>query len=164
MNIQEFEQQYNVKLIPKSKSLSMRLVGFFSKRFMDFWTTYRLPFQKQVKITYPDRVTNPASHTNTLEHELIHKIWFAKWHGPLMIIPLVSLFPLPILFSGRWIVERYAYLYDILYHGYSIEYVIHILWNSYGWCWPKSLMRKWFEQKVKEYKGVSNEEFIKYLE
>jgi len=62
--------------------------------------------------------------------------------------------PLPVLFSGRWYFERHAYLHNIINHGYSIERVVDTLWNNYLWCWPKPLMKKWFERKVKERKEV----------
>jgi len=161
MNIQEFEQKYNVNLILKKKSRFMRFVGFFLGRsFMeDFWTTYRLPFQKKGTITYPD--SNDLSKYEeipkwmwpTLEHELIHIEDMKSGWGLFKMFWLVWLLPLPIIFSGRWFIERHAYLHNILNHGRSIEKSVDVLWSGYGWAWPKCLMRKWFNKKVAEHKG-----------
>jgi hypothetical protein len=152
MNKSDFENKHNVLLLPKDKSWPMRIIGFFSKTFTyRFWTTYRLPFQKKARITYPPDV-NPIKpwHLPTLEHELIHvKDMSTSW-GLFKIFWLLWLIPLPIIFSGRWFIERHAYLHNIINHDRKIESVVNILWNGYGWVWPKYLMRKWFEKKVKE--------------
>jgi len=152
MDKTEFEKKYNVLLLPKNKSWPMRIIGFFSKSFMyNFWTTYRLPFQKKARITYPPG-TNPMEkwYIPTLEHELIHVKDMSTAWGLFKMFWLVWLLPLPIIFSGRWFIERYAYLHNILNHGRKIEDVVDILWSGYLWAWPKCLMRKWFNKKVKE--------------
>lgn len=153
--IKEFQEQYNVKLICKSESKLMRFTDKFlslfgTKDFMSkFWTTYRLPFGKAV-ITYPVNETNPLECKSILEHELIHVKQMETWRGLLLTALFVSLFPLPIFFSGRWFIERNAYLYNIIHHNYEIEWVVNTLWNGYGWCWPRPLMKKWFiKQKAK---------------
>jgi len=88
----------------------------------------------------------------TLEHEMIHVEDMRSWWGLLKSALLVSLLPLPILFSGRWYVERYAYLHNIINHGYNIDRCVNLLWSGYGWAWPKPLMKKWFYKKVAEHK------------
>lgn len=154
MTIAEFEQKHGVRLIPKSKSKFMWLVGLIlGKRFMDFWITYRLPFQKATTITYPPKTDDPMKYKSVLEHELVHAKLLEKWYGPVLGALLVSVFPLPILFSGRWFIERSAYLCNILNHGYEVDWVIDTLWDNYLFCWPKSLMKRWFLKKIKEYEG-----------
>ena len=154
MNITEFEKKHNVRFISKDKSWLMRLIGFFSNTFTyNFWTTYRLPFQKPT-ITYPPDTKDPMAlrYRSIREHELIHCKDMRSACGLFKIFWLFLLIPLPILFSGRWFIERYAYLHGIINYNHSIDRVINILWDSYGWIWPKSLMRRWFNRKLKEHK------------
>lgn len=133
------------KLVPVSKSgLRRFLVPLLSK---DWWVTYRLPFQKYVRITYPDGTVNPELHPY-VSHEIIHAKKFGTWWGPWVIPPLILLFPLPILFSSRWWLERRAYLDDIKLGKHDIESVVYTLWNYYGWCWPRSLMARWFIKQM----------------
>ena len=150
--IQQYEAEKQVRLIPKTQSLLMRLTAFIlGSGFMNnFWTTYRLPFQKVPTITYPPDVLDPLKYFYTLEHEMVHVEDLRKPFAPIYMGLMVSLLPLPILFSGRWYVERYAYLHNILNHGYSVDYVVETLWSKYAWCWPRSLMRKWFLKKIAE--------------
>jgi len=119
MNVTEFEQRHSVKLILKSESRLMRAIGFvlkpFTPTFMtDFWTTMRLPFSKTM-IAYPSSVTDPLSKRNEsiVEHEIIHAKDMSSAWGLFKMAFLVSIFPLPILFSGRWFIEFPAYLNDI---------------------------------------------------
>lgn len=126
MTREQFEKQHNVLLIPKSESYLMRFIGFFSKRFMlFFWTTYRLPFQSKVRITYPDGIFDPMQHTNVLDHELVHARDFAHWWGPyfmaLVVVP-----------GGIWIVERRAYLVDIKDGRHTAGSAADVLWFDYG--------------------------------
>jgi len=159
MQIVEFEHKHNIKLIPKHKSLAMRIIGFFSKSFINnFWTTYRLPFQKQATIAYPesndiskyDQIPDWAMRI--LEHELVHvKDMSSSW-GLFKMFWLVWLLPLPILFSGRWFIERHAYLYGMIKYNDNVDERVDALWNGYAWPWPKYLMRKWFNKKLNEHK------------
>jgi len=64
---------------------------------------------------------------------------------------LVWLLPLPVLFSGRWFIERAAYLDGIIKYGDDVEKCVNTLWDGYLWPWPKPLMRKWFYKKLKEH-------------
>jgi hypothetical protein len=133
-------------LLPASKSKVRKLLRFAVAD--DFWMTYRLPFQKDVRVTYPDKELSPAT-SDVLKHELFHVVQFSTWYGPIVILLLVSILPLPIIFSGRWFVERHAYLADIKAMRRTTKDAVNFLWYSYGWCWPKSLMRKWFDSKIK---------------
>lgn len=138
----------NVEFIPKSKMKSMRVVSWFlGKRFMtNFWTTIRFPFSKKTIIAYPDSVENPHElrYISTIEHELIHARDMSTGWGLFKTFMFYFFIPLPIFFSGRWFVERKAYLHNIINHGYNIDRVVETLWNGYVFPWPKSLMKKWF--------------------
>lgn len=110
-----------------------------------WWLTYRFPFQKRTKVTYPPRMSRAEAETSdTLQHELVHVGWFDTWWGPWAIPLLVVFFPLPILFSGRWFVERPAYLADIRAGRHTVESAVEALWRGYLFPWPRSLMRRWF--------------------
>ena len=149
--INDFEKKYNVHLVSKNKSWLMRFVGLFSKKFMTkFWTTFRIPFCKPT-ISYPSNITDPMNlkYEPTREHELIHVEYIKSSYGLFKAFCLYFLFPLPILFSGRWFIEFPAYLHNIKNHGYDIEKVVNTLWTNYLWCWPKSLMRKKFYKYIK---------------
>jgi hypothetical protein len=151
----EFERKNNVILMKKEDSRVMRFANFFfrlfgNKDFMtEFWTTYRLPFQKKATITYPDSLYTDQDEA-ILEHEMFHVRQLKPWYGPFVGGLLVTLFPLPIIFSGRWFMERHPYLNDIVKKRGTIDQVVDILWYGYGWCWPKSLMRKWFAKQIQK--------------
>ncbi len=113
-----------------------------------WWMTYRLPFQKYVRITYPPRIPYVrAKHSATVDHETVHAEWFATWWGP-WLIPLMMVFPLPFLFTGRWFVERPAYLLDIKTGRCSVENAVNALWTGYAFPWPKPLMHRWFNKQL----------------
>lgn len=159
MKIKEFEKKHSVILIPKKQSRFMKLVSrVLGKTFMDeFWTTYRLPGELPT-ITFPDvnDLTKydqiPSWAWPVLEHELIHAEDMRSTWGLIKSAFLVSIFPLPVLFSGRWFIERYAYLHGIIKYGDDVDAVVESLWSGYGFPWPKSLMRKWFNKKLEEHK------------
>ena len=147
MTIKEFEKINKVRLIRKDKSPLMRFIGFFIPGFViNFFTTYRLPFGKPT-IAYPTFI-DFEKHKYILEHELMHVEQFRPWYGPLLVGLAVSLFPLPVFFSGRWFVERQPYLNDILKGQLTVDEAVDVLWSYYGWGWPKKLMRKWFNKRV----------------
>lgn len=126
----------------------MRAIGFFSRRFTrDFWTTYRVPFGLPT-ITYPDRVKDPLRRPGTLDHELIHCQQFRPWYGPIWIALLAAVLPLPIIFSGRWFIERPAYLADIKAGRLTVDRAVEILWTGYVAPWPPALMRRWFRSRL----------------
>jgi len=147
---EEFELEWNVKLISKKQSLWMRLTGWFITIFSPYFmigmfTTYRLPFQKYGTIAHPDGL-NPLKFPDVLEHELMHVEQQRTAWGLFKSALLYSLLPLPVFFSGRWFVEREPYLMDIRKGLFTPEQAADILWDHYAWCWPKSLMIKWFKE------------------
>lgn len=158
MKISEFEQKYNVILTLKKKSWPMRFVGFFlGSNFMEhFWTTFRLPFQKRATIAFPDSNNLskyeeiPEWAMGVLDHELIHVEQFRPWYGPISVVLLVTIFPLPVFFSGRWYIEFPAYLEDIRKGSLTINQAAEILHSSYFYPWPKLLMKRKFYKYLKE--------------
>lgn len=126
------------------------LVG--SDTFMLRATTYRLPFQRYVRICVPARFVDLKDHQKReiLRHEHFHVRQFAPWYGPWLMLVLQFILPLPVFFSGRWFIERHAYLDEIRHGGLLRESAVRILWEQYGWPWPRILMRKWFDKKLVE--------------
>lgn len=152
MNKEQFEQQHNVKLIDKGDSKLMKFVGFLLcfivPTFMTrFFTTYRLPFQKQGTIACPVGY-DPMDYPGVLEHELVHVEQQRSAWGLFKSFWLYFLLPLPIIFSGRWFIERDAYLLDIKAGRITVEYAVNTLWKSYAFAWPPGLMRKWFNERL----------------
>lgn len=96
-------------------------------------------------IYYPD-LFPPARCPETVEHEMVH---VDQWErlGFLPFLCLYFLVPLPVLFSGRWFIEREAYLVELKY-GVPVDRIVEELWTGYTWPWPKALMRRWFQEKV----------------
>lgn len=144
-----------VRLIAKHRSRAMRVLGLLlGRRFVnDFWTTYRLPFQSHVTVAHPPRVTRPEAHADVLAHEMHHVRQFTPWWGPVVVPLLAGLLPLPFLFSGRWFVERGAYLEDIRRGRYDVSTAVEVLWRHYAWAWPRPLMRRWFVRRLEAPRG-----------
>jgi len=138
-------------LIRKDESLLMRALALVLGRtfLTDFWTTWKLPFQRYVRIGYPTGISKPLEHQDVIDHELVHARQFRAW-GAVAVVLLAILLPLPVLFSGRWFIERDAYLRDIRARRRSIDGAVWLLWNQYGWCWPRARMRRWFERQLAE--------------
>ncbi len=136
--------------VRKDQDPMMRLLAVLLGRsfITDFWTTYRLPFQRQVTITYPPDVADPGRHEGIVEHEMFHVRQFERFGAPLVIILLAGVFPLPLFFSGRWFIERHAYLHDIRSGRLTVERAVDILWKHYGYAWPRPLMRRWFTRQL----------------
>ena len=164
MNKTEFENKYNVNLIDKNDSILMKIVGFllkpFTPQFMAFFfTTYRLPFQTKGTIAYPVGL-DPMRFPDVLLHELMHVEQQKTAWGLFKSALLVSVFPLPMFFSGRWFIEREPYAVDIYKGLRTIDGAVDILWNSYLFPWPKPLMRAFFEKRVKELKEANIKVFL----
>lgn len=156
MKKEDFEKMYGVLLVNKKDSPLMIILHFLlsiiGSDFMNgFFTTWRLPFQKKVRIGYPPSIKDPLSDgcMGIMMHELVHAEDLKKWYGPIWYILFVTIFPLPVFFSGRWFVERRAYLQDIRLGRIDLNAAIDTLWSGYGWAWPKKLMRRWFEKRLK---------------
>jgi hypothetical protein len=155
MKINEFQEKYNVNLTPKTESKLMLAIGkvlgpWFVK---NFWTTIRLPGQRPT-IYYSsnndlrnyDEIPNWA--WGVLEHELMHAEQQRTTWGLFKSALLYSILPLPLLFSGRWLLEREPYLNDIKNGRITVDQSVNMLWEYYFFPWPKSLMKKWFENKL----------------
>jgi hypothetical protein len=145
----DWEAKHDVRLLSKKDSLPMRFVRMFLWSFDSFWTTYRLPFCKPV-IAYPPRVVDPTIWEKILLHELVHVEQFRPWYGPLKMALLAAIFPLPILFSGRWHIERDAYLQDIRIGRLTTDEAVDSLWYGYMWPWPRPWMRRWFQDRLEK--------------
>lgn len=109
-----------------------------------FYLTYRLPGMSLARITVPRNRVD----WDIIAHELHHVKQFSTWWGPWLIPLAAVLFPLPILFSGRWWIERQAYLADIKAGRDTAEGAVTTLWRFYGWPYPKCLMRRWFTAQL----------------
>jgi len=138
----------NTLYIPASRSVVRKILWLIVPKWM--WMTYRLPFQKAVRVTYPVKVVDPYAkkYDRIRSHEFIHAQMCAKWWGPWVTPILASIFPLPIIFSGRWYLERRAYLADIRSAHHTVDSAVNILWRHYWWPWPKPLMRRWFIREL----------------
>lgn len=131
----------------KRDDLFMRAIGFFYPKWMtQWWTTYRLPFCLAV-ITYPTHITDPRA-SPVFPHEMIHVEQLKLWWKPFCHALLTTVWPLPAIFSGRWLIERWAFLYDIRTGRHTIDSAIKRLWAGYFWPWPRFLMRRWFESRL----------------
>ena len=141
----EFEELHNVRLIPKSKSWTMRLIGFIVPESLTYCMVYRWPWQLRSTMAHPDDL-DPMKNLLKLDHELVHAVRFARWWGPFFMA-------LAILPPGRWYVERWAYLHDIEAGRYMLWEVVEILWFKYrinSWGWPAMpMMAHWFEQQLR---------------
>ena len=127
-----------------------RAIGLFWPAFLiRWWTTVRFPFCRGV-IAYPDTVDDPMrpGYAWVLDHELVHVVQQQSAWGLFESAVLYFLLPLPIVFSGRWFIERRAYLLDIQAGHQTVESAAYNLWRYYLWAWPKPLMRRWFQKQV----------------
>lgn len=140
--------KFEYRLIPKHDSWLMCAVGAVIPGFMDYWTTYRVPGRIGV-ITYPSHIKDPRKHPKILEHERVHVEQQRTAWGLFKSFWLVWLLPLPVLFSGRWFIERPAYLLDIRNGRHSLESAVSVLWGGYFYPWPRKLMRQWFIEQLR---------------
>lgn len=106
-------------------------------------TTMRFPFCRAV-IAWPDR-EGLGQPLWLLHHERVHVDQFEGPWGLIKTYLLYTLLPLPVLFSGRWFVEREAFLVDIRAGVKTPQSAADMLWASYLFPWPKSWMVAWFE-------------------
>lgn len=141
--------RFGVQLVSKEEDPIMRAVGLvLGRAFMDsFWTTYRLPFCAP-RVCYPSAVKLPGAHWETLDHELVHVEQLASWWGPLVMLLGATLLPLPSIYSGRWFIERRAYLRDIQAGRRTVGEAVDILDSYYGHPWPREIMTAWFNANL----------------
>lgn len=139
---------HGVRLLPKHGSRAMRVAALLlralgSRDFMDrYWTTVGRT------VYYPACVHDPHAHPDVLAHELVHVRQWERW-GVLLWASYLLL-PLPFgLAWFRWRWEREAYLVQIERapdRAREIDRVVNTLWSGYGWPWPRTWMRRWFER------------------
>jgi hypothetical protein len=100
------------------------------------------------RVFYPTYIFDPLSdkYEDTVRHELVHvRQWRKGWFK---FVALYFIFPLPVLFSGRWFIEREAYLEQIKADPFiNPSWISSVLWENYLCPWPKSWMTKWFLQQ-----------------
>ena len=148
----QLEKKYRIRLVKKTDSWVMRFIGLFSKKFRNyFWTTWRWPFQEYPVVYYPARIQNIGLYEHGLDHEKYHADFLRHWYGPPCVVLFSTILPLPMYISGRWFLERDAYLNDIIHQRRTLEMVVVELDTRYGHPWPKSWMRAWFQKGVAAY-------------
>ncbi len=149
MTIEEFEQLYRVRLVRKDRSRLMRAIAVvlwpLGIDFKRFWTTLRLPLGEST-IYYPAHVADPMADrcVTVVRHELVHVAQQRTAAGLARSYLLYLLFPLPVLFSGRWFIERRAFLVDIEDGARTPTQCADLLWRQYFYPWPRRLMVEWF--------------------
>jgi hypothetical protein len=117
-----------------------------------WWSTIRFPLQRATRIYHPRGIDpHDPRHAGTLVHEMVHveRQW-SRWWGPWIVPILYLLLPLPVLMSGRWWIERPAYLADIRAGRMTIDRAIEVLQTQYWRPWPRAWMRRWFERQLQE--------------
>ena len=147
------------RFVRKDHSWFMRAIGWLletttiTPHFMTrFWTTIGN------RIYYPIDIVNPKSpqYKGIRDHEEMHveqafHLGCGCWVlGTIIMAFAYILFPLPVFFSGRWLLEREPYLHDIQTGRVSLEYAVETLHKNYLRPWPKKWMKKWFENHLEE--------------
>jgi len=132
-----------MRQLEKHNSPLMKFINFFVRiinpKFMEMFTTIGST------IYVPENNVLPRI---ILKHEIVHVEQWRKWG----ILYYISYLLLPIPFGlawFRWKWEREAYMVNLAYCS-DIEWCIDILWDNYGWCWPKPWMRAWFEKELRK--------------
>jgi hypothetical protein len=132
----------------KNDSALLRLAGILIRPInprwaRDYWITIGNT------IYYPPSVTDPMApqYATIRAHELEH-VWQFRRYGFLIMLLGYFLLPLPVLFSGRWLIERRAFLKDIRAKARSVDGAVDTLWYDYAAPWPRGLMRRWFNHQL----------------
>lgn len=76
---------------------------------------------------------------------------------PWIVFTVVGVLAIPMsvgLAWGRWVIEREAYLTNVLAalphdRAEEIDFIVDTLWRDYGFAWPRAWMREWFEKESK---------------
>ena len=143
-----------VRVRRKSESRLMRLIGFFWPAFMlRFWTTMS---GRTIWAADDADLMRLEDYELVIRHELVHVGQFRRW--PVVGQIAYLLLPVPFLLAWfRWAMERRAYMVqlraaDAPYGSgeYVLQHVVNTLWRNYGWCWPRSWMRRWFLRELKK--------------
>jgi hypothetical protein len=144
-----FDKEMDVTFIRKGSSKMMMRVGAVLKalhintNFQNYWTTIGST------VWFPNWIDNPLAiqYEGIRQHEYLHVGQFRSC-GIIIMALLYLLLPLPALLSGRWFIERHPYLGDIRSGRITTEKAVEKLWGEYGWVWPRSWMREWFEKNL----------------
>ena len=138
-----------MKLVAKQDVWWWKVIGWvFPRVFHLTWTTIG------DTVYYPPYVEDPKlpQYKYVLVHEALHMIQQAKTWLPWWIFCYMFL-PLPLFFSWyRWKAEREAYLTE-LEAGAPIDAIVEVIWNDYGYCWPKKWMTVWFEKELERFRA-----------
>lgn len=120
---------------------------YMTNYFTSFFGTFYVPSSYTINAQFM------IDHRSTIDHEDQHYLDLKQYH--IFMILTYIFFPLPILFSGRWLWEFRAYLKTLEYwptpeqKKVEIESIITNLASSkYFWAWPKSLMRRTFYRRL----------------
>lgn len=145
-------KELNVSIKNKKDSWGWRFVGMFMWSIMGRWTTWRWPWQSHITIWTAKEVGRVNKfHQHIISHELFHcRDIQGSWLNPVRMGLLNFFIPLPVVFSGRWFIEREAYLEDIRDGRLTIDKAASILWWKYFLAWPPPLSRRWFRKNLHE--------------
>lgn len=153
MRVHDFARQNDVTVQYRGDTRLGRLLERIGVLKPGVWFTYRLPFQAPT-ITVPQFESwlwngdISLVGMDVLQHELVHARAIRPWYGPALFALLATVLPLPTLFSGRWFIERHAYLADIKARRCTVDEAVTVLWDNYGMAWPKPMMRRWFDKQL----------------
>lgn len=153
MTASEFEHKHRIRFRPKAGSRLMAAAAYFlgSPFLTDFWTTIRFPWGPAT-IYFPTKLVapNPDRDAAVLEHELVHVAQQRSAWGLFRSTMLYFFLPLPWGLSGRWWIERPAFLLDIQAGRRTVDRAVDLLWNAYLWPWPRRWMRRWFAAQLRQ--------------
>ena len=132
-------------LAAQSSSLLLRVARVILPAIRDAYVTLG------DTIYVPDTVHFDMIPNRILDHEAVH---VSQWrrYGRVGFALRYLCWPLPIgLCYGRWVLEREAYLVEILKHGRAIDSCVAAIDSQlYLWPWPRTWMRRWFADRGAE--------------
>lgn len=145
--------------VPKEQSRIMRLIDWalrvtrINTRFTHFWTTIRWPFQKKSRIYFPPQIGERCpwdeDFAGIVAHERVHVRQWDHFGASVYWALLYTILPLPVYWSGRWWMERPAYLADLKAGRYeTVEAAAWALYHYYGRPYPLKRMEAWFRKHL----------------
>lgn len=164
MDQASIENSYNVVVYRKSDLPLMRLVAKFLSIFpkidgrtrgeifmTEYATTYRKPWDKLPIFAVPDEWDLSDKRREGLwEHERVHADDMRTLWQLTKMFCLLLFFPMPIIFSGRWYIERYAKLVNMRRGELTPEKAADDLWGFYLWAWPRKMAIKWWKEQLEK--------------
>lgn len=144
-------------LCDRKTSLVRAVLEALIPSLAQMYLVYRLPFQQFARLSCPEGYSylRVITDKRIMLHESHHIEQFSTWWGPWLIPLAAGLFPLPFIFSGRWFIERGAFLKSEIALGHmNVDQAAEVLWENYGKPWPKPLMRAWFRKQRRKHEGV----------